>query len=514
MLHHRARAPRPVACRRVWVLYRKRLSFFHYFVRLSTAYFNQFSVFEYWFSHTNRCLKPHLTPDVFLGNTPRGRTNRKARRRRGDTRGKGPGAMVLATDEKTPLRVAEEGDRRRDDAASSGADRHHAHRVSHRNADARRFDPTRSPRWTTRTPSTGARFAGWCARWVRRRRWPRPRPRSWSWCGRSARTPAGLVAPGPRTGPPAAFAADEGVAGTSAGGAFAGALAAVRGASGGAGLADAEASLGAGQRDAESSKAPFYMDDDAYRPYAASARVRRRSRRRTRRWASTSRSSSPWRRTRGASSSRATPRSSSCPRCPRPSPRPPGRSARGRASTRRRSARRRSRRRGGRSARRAGRGPRGVQIGERRRVLRVRVRGERRGARDLELSQRKKAKNAAAGRCWPTPGTRCSPGGQAAVLQDGRGPERPHARRAVVEAASTPAVSAADARDDGRRRGDERRRRARRPWSRRGPHRRARGDGSTAGRRPQGGARRFVAPRSGHGAAALPSGAYTRREHA
>ena len=31
VLHHRARAPRPVACRRVWVLYRKRLSFFHYF---------------------------------------------------------------------------------------------------------------------------------------------------------------------------------------------------------------------------------------------------------------------------------------------------------------------------------------------------------------------------------------------------------------------------------------------------------------------------------------------------
>ena len=53
--------------------------------------------------------------------------------------------MVLATDEKTPLRVAEEGDRRRDDAASSGADRHHAHRVSHRNADAAALRPDAFP---------------------------------------------------------------------------------------------------------------------------------------------------------------------------------------------------------------------------------------------------------------------------------------------------------------------------------------------------------------------------------
>ena len=53
--------------------------------------------------------------------------------------------MVLATDERTPLRVAEEGDRRRDDAASSGADRHHAHRVSHRNADAAALRPDAFP---------------------------------------------------------------------------------------------------------------------------------------------------------------------------------------------------------------------------------------------------------------------------------------------------------------------------------------------------------------------------------
>ena len=53
--------------------------------------------------------------------------------------------MVFATDEKTPLRVAEEGDRRRDDAASSGVDRHHAHRVSHRNADAAALRPDAFP---------------------------------------------------------------------------------------------------------------------------------------------------------------------------------------------------------------------------------------------------------------------------------------------------------------------------------------------------------------------------------
>ena len=52
---------------------------------------------------------------------------------------------MLVTDEKTPLRVAEEGDRRRDDAVSSGADRHHAHHVSQRNADAAALRPDAFP---------------------------------------------------------------------------------------------------------------------------------------------------------------------------------------------------------------------------------------------------------------------------------------------------------------------------------------------------------------------------------
>ena len=277
----------------------------------------------------------------------------------------------------------------------------------------RRFDPTRSPRWTTRTPSTGARFAGWCARWVRRRRWPRPRPRSWSWCGRSARTPCrtrGARSPDWTSTPP---------------------------------WRRTRASRGrppAVRSRAHSLPCGVHPAARGWRmPRRASARARRgmlnhprlrftwtttptgRTRlcsraspnpRRTRRWASTSRSSSPWRRTRGASSSRATPRSSSCPRCPRPSPRPPGRSARGRASTRRRSARRRSRRRGGRRiSPRAG--ARTTRCSNRRAATRSscpRPRRATRRARARALAK-EKAKNAAAGRCWPTPGTRCSPRG-------------------------------------------------------------------------------------------------------
>ena len=178
--------------------------------------------------------------------------------------------MVLATDEKTPLRVAEEGDRRRDDAASSGADRHHAHRVSHRNADAAALRPDAFPAVDDAD--------------AEHRRAIRGLVRSMGAAATMAATAAALVVvvwtqrthtlqdswrPVPGLDLHATLAADEGVAGTSAGGAFAGALAAVRGASGGAGLADAEASLGAGQKgDAESSEAPFYMDDDAYRAYA------------------------------------------------------------------------------------------------------------------------------------------------------------------------------------------------------------------------------------------------------
>ena len=178
--------------------------------------------------------------------------------------------MVLATDEKTPLRVAEEGDRRHDDAASSGADRHHAHRVSHRNADAAALRPDAFPAVDDAD--------------AEHRRAIRGLVRSMGAAATMAATAAALVVvvwtqrthtlqdswrPVPGLDLHATFAADEGVAGTSAGGAFAGALAAVRDASGGAGLADAEASLGAGQKgDAESSEAPFYMDDDAYRAYA------------------------------------------------------------------------------------------------------------------------------------------------------------------------------------------------------------------------------------------------------
>ena len=178
--------------------------------------------------------------------------------------------MVFATDEKTPLRVAEEGDRRRDDAASSGVDRHHAHRVSHRNADAAALRPDAFPAVDDADAEHRRAIHGVV--------------RSMGAAATMAATAAALVVvvwtqrthtlqdswrPVPGLDLHATFAADEGVAGTSAGGVFAGALAAVRGASGGAGLADAEASLGAGQKgDAESSEAPFYMDDDAYRAYA------------------------------------------------------------------------------------------------------------------------------------------------------------------------------------------------------------------------------------------------------
>jgi hypothetical protein len=179
--------------------------------------------------------------------------------------------MVLAMDERTPLRVAEEGDRRRDDAASSGADRHHAHRVSHRNADAAALRPDAFPAVDDAD--------------AEHRRAIRGVMRSMGAAATMAATAAALVVvvwtqrthtlqdswrPVPGLDLHATFAADEGVAGTFAGGAFAGALAAARGASGGAGLADAEASLGAGQTgdDESESKAPFYMDDDAYRAYA------------------------------------------------------------------------------------------------------------------------------------------------------------------------------------------------------------------------------------------------------
>lgn len=179
--------------------------------------------------------------------------------------------MVLAMDERTPLRVAEEGDRRRDDAASSGAERHHAHRVSHRNADAAALRPDAFPAVDDAD--------------AEHRRAIRGVMRSMGAAATMAATAAALVVvvwtqrthtlqdswrPVPGLDLHATFAADEGVAGTFAGGAFAGALAAARGASAGAGLADAEASLGAGQTgdDESESKAPFYMDDDAYRAYA------------------------------------------------------------------------------------------------------------------------------------------------------------------------------------------------------------------------------------------------------
>ena len=353
--------------------------------------------------------------------------------------------MVLATDEKTPLRVAEEGDRRRDDAASSGADRHHAHRVSHRNADAAALRPDAFPavddadaehrraiRGLVRSMGAAATMAATAAAlavvvWTQRTHTLQD---SWR--------------PVPGLDLHATLAADEGVAGTSAGGAFAGALAAVRGASGGAGLADAEASLGAGQKgDAESSEAPFYMDGRRLPGVRASARVRRRIR--------------------GAHAAGRRPRALRVPGdAPVARPRavrrlglrrarvarvhPHVRQAGVRGGAPRPGGAPRGGARGGAAVaafRRArGRGPRGVQIGERRRVLRVRVRGERRGAREPELSQRKSKERrgrsllADAGDALFPEGVKPQYYRMVAV------PERPHARRAVVEAASTPAVSA------------------------------------------------------------------------
>ena len=134
--------------------------------------------------------------------------------------------MVLAMDERTPLRVAEEGDRRRDDAASSGADRHHAHRVSHRNADAAALRPDAFPSVDDAD--------------AEHRRAIRGLMRSMGAAATMAATAAALVVvvwtqrthtlqdswrPVPGLDLHATFAADEGVAGTFAGGAFAGALA-------------------------------------------------------------------------------------------------------------------------------------------------------------------------------------------------------------------------------------------------------------------------------------------------
>ena len=162
--------------------------------------------------------------------------------------------MVLVTDEKTPLRVVEEGDRRRDDAASSGADRHHAHRVSQRNADAAALRPDAFPavddadaehrlaiRGVMRSMVAAATMAATAAALVVVVWTQRTHTLQDSW------------RPVPGVDLHATFAADEGVAGTFAGG---------------AGPADAEAMLGAGQKAAVESKAPFYMDDDAYRAYA------------------------------------------------------------------------------------------------------------------------------------------------------------------------------------------------------------------------------------------------------
>ena len=424
--------------------------------------------------------------------------------------------MVLATDEKTPLRVAEEGDRRRDDAASSGADRHHAHRVSHRNADAAALRPDAFPAVDDAD--------------AEHRRAIRGLVRSMGAAATMAATAAALVVvvwtqrthtlqdswrPVPGLDLHATFAADEGVAGTSAGGAFAGALAAVRGASGGAGLADAEASLGAGQKgDAESSKAPFYMDDDAYRAYAPLLACVAESAAYTPLGVDLalfeSLATHPWRVLEPCDASvfvvPALPASiptSARPECAGARLDPAALRAAALAAARR----------SPHFARARGRGPRGVQIGERRRVLRVRVRGERRGARELELSQRKKQRTpppVAAGR---RRGRAVPRGGQAAVLQDGRGPRAP-ARAARRGRSRVDARGVRrDARDDGRRRGDERRRRARRQARRGGAPARRGEMGPRAGTPPASEGASFCCRALGVGAQEVPSGAYTRLSH-
>ena len=348
--------------------------------------------------------------------------------------------MVLATDEKTPLRVAEEGDRRRDDAASSGADRHHAHRVSHRNADAAALRPDAFPAVDDAD--------------AEHRRAIRGLVRSMGAAATMAATAAALVVvvwtqrthtlqdswrPVPGLDLHATFAADEGVAGTSAGGAFAGALAAVRGASGGAGLADAEASLGAGQKgDAESSKAPFHMDDDAYRAtrLLACARVRAHTPLGVD-LALESLATHLWRVLEPCDASvfvvPAPP--ASIPTSARPS-------ARGRA---RPGGAPRARRGGAAVAafRRArGRGPRGVQS-ESGDAFFVSASAESDEARESSSSRKGKSKERRRRSLLADAGDALFPEGvKPQYYRMVAVPERPHARRAVVEAASTPAVSA------------------------------------------------------------------------
>ena len=426
VLHHRARAPRPVACRRVWVLYRKRLSFFFIiFVRLSTdALLISFGFSRLVLTYESLFLAA-ITPDVFPREHPT-RPHHIGRRAGGgsDTRGKGPGAMVLATDEKTPLRVAEEGDRRRDDAASSGADRHHAHRVSHRNADAAALRPDAFPAVDDAD--------------AEHRRAIRGLVRSMG-AAATAATAAALVVvvwtqrthtlqdswrPVPGLDLHATLAADEGVAGTSAGGAFAGALAAVR---------VHPAARGWRMPRRASARAKGMLNHPRLRftwtttlpGVRALLGVRRRIRgvhaagRRPR--ALRVPGDAPWRVLEPCDASvfvvPALP--ASIPTSARPE-------CAGRASTRRRSARRRSR--GGAAVaafRRAG--ARTTRCSNRRAATRSSCPRPRRAtrrarARALAKEKQRTPRPVAAGR---RRGRAVPRGGQAAVLQDGRGPRAP-----------------------------------------------------------------------------------------
>ena len=424
--------------------------------------------------------------------------------------------MVLATDEKTPLRVAEEGDRRRDDAASSGADRHHAHRVSHRNADAAALRPDAFPAVDDAD--------------AEHRRAIRGLVRSMGAAATMAATAAALVVvvwtqrthtlqdswrPVPGLDLHATFAADEGVAGTSAGGAFAGALAAVRGASGGAGLADAEASLGAGQKgDAESSKAPFYMDDDAYRAYAPLLACVAESAAYTPLGVDLalfeSLATHPWRVLEPCDASvfvvPALPASiptSARPECAGARLDPAALRAAALAAARR-------------SPHFAARGgeDHAVFKSESGDAFFVSASAESDEARESSSSRKGKSKERRRRSLLADAGDALFPEGvKPQYYRMVAVPERPHARRAVVEAASTPAVSAetratTDAAEAtsaaaalGARPAAEAPRRVAGRWAR------------APGLRPQARAPRFVVAALGDGAQEVPSGAYTRLSH-
>ena len=424
--------------------------------------------------------------------------------------------MVLATDEKTPLRVAEEGDRRRDDAASSGADRHHAHRVSHRNADAAALRPDAFPAVDDAD--------------AEHRRAIRGLVRSMGAAATMAATAAALVVvvwtqrthtlqdswrPVPGLDLHATFAADEGVAGTSAGGAFAGALAAVRGASGGAGLADAEASLGAGQKgDAESSEAPFYMDDDAYRAYAPLLACVAESAAYTPLGVDLalfeSLATHPWRVLEPCDASvfvvPALPASiptSARPECAGARLDPAALRAAALAAARR-------------SPHFAARGgeDHAVFKSESGDAFFVSASAESDEARESSSSRKGKSKERRGRSLLADAGDALFPEGvKPQYYRMVAVPERPHARRAVVEAASTPAVSAetratTDAAEAtsaaaalGARPAAEAPRRVAGRWAR------------APGLRPQARAPRFVVAALGDGAQEVPSGAYTRLSH-